>query len=180
MISNIKTIVEENKTAAFFCILTITLVAFMAIASGCDLQKMTSLDVPTNVKYAIEPGFPANGQDKEYSLADANRIVTDWQNFVRTGSEQLSYAVADAQERHAVLSSFVDLGLVAAHEVAPTLPGGAFLVGGLSLLTGLFIRRPGDADKLAKEKRDSYNKGIEVGASLAVKIPDPSKGDTQA
>ena len=179
MINDLKTLAANNKTAAFFILVTIATIAFMAAASGCDLQRMVSLDVPNNVKHGVEPGYPLVNADKEYSLADADRIVADWENFVRTGTAQLEASLADAQERHARLSAVVDMGVAAATEVAPTLPGGAFLIGGLSLLTGLFIRRPGDADKMAKEKRDSYNKGIEVGASLALKTP-PEPPVTQA
>jgi hypothetical protein len=67
-----------------------------------------------------------------------------------------------------------DLGLAAANEGAGQIPGGAFLVGGLSLLTGLVLKRPGEDKRVGKEKEDSYNAGLEEGKRL---IMAAIKGD---
>ena len=64
------------------------------------------------------------------------------------------------------LESLVNLGLDAANTAAPALPGGAFLVGGLSLLTGLLLKRPGEDKRVFAEEKDSYNAGIEEGKRL--------------
>ena len=64
------------------------------------------------------------------------------------------------------LESLVNLGLDAANPAAPALPGGAFLVGGLSLLTGLLLKRPGEDKRVFAEEKDSYNAGIEEGKRL--------------
>ena len=55
-----------------------------------------------------------------------------------------------------------------ANTAAPALPGGAFLVGGLSLLTGLMLKRPGEDKRVFAEKKDSYNAGIEEGKRLVL------------
>ena len=62
--------------------------------------------------------------------------------------------------------ALVNLGLDAANTAAPALPGGAFLVGGLSLLTGLLLKRPGEDKRVFAEEKDSYNAGIEEGKRL--------------
>jgi hypothetical protein len=139
---------------------------FLGVMQGCDLREMTSLDVPPSVAKVLDPAV----QDPEYSLADADRIVEDWSRFVDTSTRQLEAAIDDANERHAVLASVVDLGVATVNEVAPTLPGGAFIVGGLSLLTGLFLKRPGEDKRVAKEKEDSYNAGIDLGKKIAEEI----------
>jgi len=162
--------IKDNKAAASLDILTIDVALFLGNASGSDLRKSVDLEVPAQVRAALDgvsdPAKPA----PEYSLADADRIASEWEAFVRTGTAQLEASISDAQERHAVLASVVDLGVVAVNEVAPTLPGGAFLVGGLSLLTGLFLKRPGEDKRVAKEKEDSYNAGMKKAEQLVVDL----------
>jgi hypothetical protein len=153
----------ENKAAAFLGILTVIVALFMATLSGCDLRKMIDLDVPPAVAQSIDPAgaLPGPGVDpKYYTLADADRVVEDWKRFVDTATRQLEASIDAANERHAVLASVVDLGVATVNEIAPTLPGGAFFVGGLSLLTGIFLKRPGEDKRVAKEKEDSYNAGM--------------------
>ena len=60
-----------------------------------------------------------------------------------------------------------------ANTAAPALPGGAFLVGGLSLLTGLMLKRPGEDKRVFAEKKDSYNAGIEEGKRLVLEALRP-------
>jgi hypothetical protein len=156
-------LIKQNRVAASLVALTLVVALGLAILSGCDLRKMVDLDVPPAVSQSIDPAgaFPAPGvEPREYTLADADRVVEDWQRFVDTATRQLMASIEVSQERHAVLASVVDLGVATVNEVAPSLPGGAFLVGGLSLLTGLFLKRPGEDKRVAKEKEDSYNAGI--------------------
>jgi hypothetical protein len=162
--------IEQNKPAAFLAAFTIFIGAFMAVASGCDLEQMVDVEVPTAVRIAIEPNRQPGDPPREYSLADADRIVADWESFVRTGTSQLEAALEYSRERHARLASVVDMGVAAVNEVAPAIPGGAFLIGGLSLLTGIFLKRPGEDKRVAQEKEDSYNAGIELGKSIVKEI----------
>jgi hypothetical protein len=158
--------IKNNPAAVSLMVFTVLVALFLGTMQGCDLRELTSLEVPPSVSQVLDPGGPP----PEYTLADADRIVDDWRRFVDTSTRQLEDALADANERHAVLASVVDLGIATVNEVAPTLPGGAFLVGGLSLLTGLFLKRPGEDKRVAKEKEDSYNAGIELGKKIAEEI----------
>lgn len=158
--------IKNNPAATSLMLLTGLTFIFLGVMQGCDLREMTSLDVPPSVAQVLDP----DAETHEYTLADADRIVTDWQQFVNTATRQLEASIDDANERHAVLASVVDLGVATVNEVAPTLPGGAFLVGGLSLLTGIFLKRPGEDKRVAAEKEDSYNAGIELGKKIAEEI----------
>lgn len=57
---------------------------------------------------------------------------------------------------------------------SPALPGGAFLVGGLSLLTGLMLKRPGEDRRVFAEKKDSYNAGFEEGKRVVLETRVPN------
>lgn len=89
-------------------------------------------------------------------------------------STRFRRAVDDAEGRYANLVSLVNLGLDAANTAAPALPGGAFIVGGLSLLTGLMLKRSGEDKRVFAEKKDSYNAGIEEGKRLVLEALRPN------
>ena len=85
-----------------------------------------------------------------------------------------------AKGSYATLESLVSLGLDAVNTAAPALPGGAFFVGGLSLLTGLLLKRPGEDKRVFAEKKDSYNAGIEEGKRLVLEaLPLKAERDNQ-
>ena len=73
-----------------------------------------------------------------------------------------------ARARHAAHESLVILGLDAANTAALALPGGAFIVGGLSLLNDLMLKLPSEDERVVAEKKDSYNAGIEEGKWLVL------------
>jgi hypothetical protein len=100
-------------------------------------------------------------------------VWADWAAWVNERSTRFRRAVDDAEGRYATLESLVNLGLDAANTAAPALPGGAFLVGGLSLLTGLMLKRPGEDKRVFAEKKDSYNAGIEEGKRIVLEALRP-------
>jgi hypothetical protein len=176
--TELQKLARDNKVAVSLVAMTLVVALALGILSGCDLRKMVDLDVPPAVSQSIDPAGalpPPGVEPREYSLADADRVVEDWKRFVDTATRQLEAAVGDANERHAVLASVVDLGIATVNEVAPTLPGGAFLVGGLSLLTGIFLKRPGEDKRVAKEKEDSYNAGIEKAKETIITMIETAK-----
>ena len=75
--------------------------------------------------------------------------------------------------RHAAHESLVNLGLDAANTAAPALPGGAFIVGRLSLLTDLMLKLPSEDKRVFAEKKDSHNAGIEEGKRLVLEALRP-------
>jgi hypothetical protein len=85
---------------------------------------------------------------------------------VQTNNKKLTRAIEDANERYAVLVQVTDIGIRTVDGELSGIPGGTILLSGLSLIAGLFLKRPGEDSRVAKEKRDSYNKGIEVGSTI--------------
>ena len=78
-----------------------------------------------------------------------------------------------ARARHAAHESLVNLGLDAANTAALARPGGAFIVGGLSLLNGLMLKLSSEDERVVAEKKDSHNAGIEEGKRLVLEALRP-------
>jgi hypothetical protein len=88
-----------------------------------------------------------------------------------------------------VRRSLSETGLKISQDAASTLPGGAVISAALAGLGGLFLRRPGDANRERIEKEASYRAGLEKGKELAeatmevvaaVRRPDASEPPTDA
>lgn len=158
----------KNRTTTFITgtILLIVLGTLLAL-QGCNLADTIKVDVPQYVKTAIAD--QPEDLERQYTYADADYVIERWQTFVHSNNERLLQSVEDAQERYELLRSLTDLGYGALQQEVSSLPGGALLVSALSLVTGIFMKRPGEDSRVAKEKRDSYNKGLEVGAGIATK-----------
>ncbi len=141
----------------------------LAFAQGCDLRRLVKVDAPMDLLVAVDVPDPAAG----ITLAEADAVWADWTAWVTERSARFQRAVDEAQGRYATLESFANLGLDAANTAAPAIPGGAFLVGGLSLLTGLMLKRPGEDKRVFAEKKDSYNAGIEEGKRVVLESIRP-------
>lgn len=136
----------------------LALLALLAL-NGCNLKSMVSVDVPSGVADALQLDIPAK-------LAQADQIAADWEGYVERNSKALAASIGEAEDRYAALKSITDLGLQAASTASATLPGGALLLSGLTLLGGLFIPKPGAQAQLRQEKEDSYNAGLERGQEM--------------
>ena len=134
-------------------------------AQGCVLQKMVHFDVPGDVQTAISV-------EENPTLSDADYVWNRWQSWVQLNSEQLSRGIENSKERVSMIESVTAMGIGALGEVSNSFPGGALLFSGLSLATGLFIKRPKEDKIVAKEKEDSYNAGLEKGKELAKTIEE--------
>ena len=145
----------KDKLPMILAAVTVALFAVLASLQGCDIRSQLVVKAPKDVLEVVDL--------ETMTLADADAAYEDWANWVDTRTRQFQRAVADAEDRYARIEALIDLGLTAAEQGGAQLPGGAFLVGGLSLLTGLVLKRPGEDKRVASEKRDSYNAGIEAG-----------------
>lgn len=154
-----------NARIATMIAITMTVITALFMAQGCDLRSMTKLEVPPDIKGLIAQG--PEDVDREYTLAEVDFVVTEWRSYVDRNNGYILAAVKDAEERYALAGSLIDLGVGIGTEAASTLPGGAIIVSGLTLLTGLFMKRPGEDKRVSKEKEDSYNAGLEEGRRLA-------------
>jgi len=160
--------IKENKNGVLIGIVTSVMFLVLMTANGCNLQSFVKVDVPPEVKEVVD--IPTG---ETITLDEAQAVWDDWQFYVESNSMRFQRAVKDAEDRYAVLVQITDLGIGAIGDASNGIPGGALLMSGLGLLTGLFLKRPGEDQRVAKEKEKSYNAGITIGAEL--KSTDPPK-----
>jgi hypothetical protein len=160
--------IKENKNGVLIGIVTAVMFLVLMTANGCNLQSFVKVDVPPEVKEVVD--IPTG---ETITLDEAQAVWDDWQFYVESNSMRFQRAVKDAEDRYAVLVQITDLGIGAIGDASNGIPGGALLMSGLGLLTGLFLKRPGEDQRVAKEKEKSYNAGIAIGADL--KSTDPPK-----
>lgn len=142
----------------------LVLVTCLAV-QGCDLQKMVKVDVPEGVQQSVPVG-------EEVPLSESEYAWDQWSNWVEANSEAFARNIEDGRSRLALIENLTAMGMGALGEVSSTFPGGAVLFSGLSLLTGWFLKRPGEDKVVAKEKEDSYNAGLAKGKELAEAIQE--------
>ena len=170
-LDSIKNAIRANPALAASLAALVFACLALAFAQGCDMRRMVKVDAPKDLLAAVDMPEPAEG----ITLAEADAVWADWTAWVNERSTRFRRAVDDAEGRYATLESLVNLGLDAANTAAPALPGGAFLVGGLSLLTGLMLKRPGEDKRVFAEKKESYNAGIEEGKRIVLSAVDSGK-----
>lgn len=151
-----KAFLAANKGALTMFGLSIAFIAASVGISGCQLDKLIKVDVPTKVQAAVE-------SPEQVPLAESQVLWDEWAAYVKTNSDALKARISDAQGQYATVTSLTSMGLEAATGAASTLPGGALIVAGLTGLGGLFLKRPGTDRKMQEEKQASYNKGFEIG-----------------
>ena len=148
-----------DRKAFYFGGSALTVLLVCLSVQGCDLQKMVKFDVPSGVQNAIDSG------DVE-SVANSNYVWSQWQNWVENNSEALALNIEESNNRVAMIENIVGMGMGAIGEASGSFPGGAILFSGLTMATGLFMKRPGETKSVSKEKEKSYNAGIEQGKAL--------------
>lgn len=146
---------KTNRGLTYSLAGLIIVVLVVATAAGCQLEDLVRFSTPEGVQGAI-------AVEATVPVSKADQVWTDWQHFVATNTERLQAEITNGRERAAVLMSIVDTGIAAASGPISTLPGGAIAVGAMSLLTGLFLKRPGDrkreAEAIAKAVEDATAK----------------------
>jgi len=146
-------------------------VLFISLAvQGCDIQKAIKFDVPSGVRLAVDT------KEKE-PLSDSDFVWSQWTSYVESNTTKLSENIKDAQSRVAMIKNVTSMGLSTLEGVSSQFPGGALIFSGLSLLTGLFLKRPGEDKAVEKEKEKSYNAGLEKAKNLLL---DNIKDDKNA
>ena len=153
-----------NKTAIGIGAVWVALGASIYFMSGCALDDLVQVSVPKGVQTATQTASTIKLSDAEYTW-------TEWQNFVDVNTAKFQESIDDANKVWGVASSVVNIGADSAAGPLSQLPGGAALVSGLSLATGLFLRHPGDAKREAKEKERSFNAGLAQAKALVETAP---------
>lgn len=112
----------------------------MAAAQGCNLQEWVSVKVPKGVRAAVADG--PEDIDREYTLAEIDAVVEEWNGYVQSNQKALVAAIDDAEQRYAFLHSWVSIGMSAAGQAADGFPYGGLLFGALTGAVGLFLPQP--------------------------------------
>lgn len=160
MFEHIKSFVRNRPEFIAFVVFLAICTGILMALQGCNLAALVKVDVPPQVAAAV------GVEDGKTTLANADAVLEDWKAYVQTNNKKLTRAIEDANERYAVLVQVTDIGIRTVDGELSGIPGGTILLSGLSLIAGLFLKRPGEDSRVAKEKRDSYNKGIEVGVAI--------------
>jgi len=177
--------IEELKTNRRASALLVAAIGVMLLATtlqGCKLEDLVKVDVPKDVAAAIK-------SEDRISYSDSPAAWDEWQAYVDRESSKFAKNIDKGAEVAGFLRSLSETGLKISQDAASTLPGGAVISAALAGLGGLFLRRPGDANRERLEKESSYRAGLEKGKELAeatmevvaaVRRPDASEPPTDA
>lgn len=167
-----------NSNVAFYTVICVSLAVggFLMAAQGCDLRSMVSVDVPPPVLEAVAPEDLEGG----ITLAEAQRVWEDWVTYVESNTERLRQSIDDANDRYYALASLINTGVSILGEHSGAFPFGAVVMSGLGVLTGLFLKRPQEDARVAKEKEASYNAGLVKGAEVAKPMVEITKTEIDA
>ena len=169
MIEWVKSNFTKWGVSASFAVAALLLVT----ASGCTLQDWVRVAVP-------KPVAQVAGVEGDVYLSSVDLVWAEWESFVVRNTNAFEAADAAARERLATLETLTDLGIGA---VEASIPGGAPLGGlalsALSLMTGLFLKRPGTDRVIAKEKEASFNAGLETGRFDAAEVIREARGGAE-
>tara|TARA_Y100001972_G_C7522272_1_gene263410 strand:+ start:219 stop:704 length:486 start_codon:yes stop_codon:yes gene_type:complete len=151
-----------DKKSFYFAGSAILVLLVSLSVQGCNLQKIVKFEVPKGVQNAID------SSDKE-SIQNSEYVWSQWQGWVENNSETLARNIDESKSRVAMIENIVGMGMGALGDASGSFPGGALLFSGLTMATGLFMKRPGESKVIAKEKEKSYNAGMAKGSELLQK-----------
>ena len=153
----------KNRTAVMWGMTALSALILASVVAGCQLQDIIKFEPPKHVQEAI-------GVSDSMPLSEANYTWDEWQRYVTTNSERLSDEIGEASLRFDLVSSVTDTGLSLLGESAGSFPGGALIFGGLSMLAGIYTKRPGTDKHVSAEKQASFNKGLAEGKRVAIEM----------
>ena len=151
-----------DKKSFYFAGSAILVLLVSLSVQGCNLQKIVKFEVPKGVQNAID------SSDKE-SIQNSEYVWSQWQGWVENNSETLARNIDESKSRVAMIENIIGMGMGALGDASGSFPGGALLFSGLTMATGLFMKRPGESKVIAKEKEKSYNAGMAKGSELLQK-----------
>ena len=148
--------IKENKTGMILVAILGALGVGLLAASGCSLGDMVKVNVPPGIQRSLAAPSQVSLNDSEYTW-------NQWVEFVEGNTTRFQDSIDRSNFVWSSLASAVNLGAESAQGPLSALPGGTFLLTGLSLTAGLFLNKPGTANKIAKEKEKSFNAGMKAG-----------------
>jgi len=161
MINEIKKYIKDVPHAAFIVGIIVVAFAVLMILQGCNLASFVQVNVPAPVKTAV-----GIAPSDKVTLDNADIVWEDWLAYVNSNTKKFESAIEDANERYATIRNLTDMSIGIIGQETAGIPGGAILMSAISLVGGILLKRPGEDARVAKEKQDSYNKGLEVGSTI--------------
>jgi len=154
---------SENRRATYLVLGAFVVLLLASALAACQIEDLVKVDVPPDVAAAID-------RPDSIPVSASTAAWDDWVAYVERQSRRFAESIDRGEEIAGVLRGLTETGIAIGQDAAATVPGGAFLSTALGLLGGLFIRRPGDADRERREKEASYNAGIERGRDIATSV----------
>lgn len=108
----------------------------MITLQACDMRSFVVVDAPKDVMEAVD--LP----EGKLTLDEVEVVWEDWKYYVESNTKRFEDAVADAEDRYAVIHQIFSIGLTTAGEVSQGIPYGGLLFGALTGLTGLMLPTP--------------------------------------
>lgn len=108
----------------------------MLSLQACDLRSMVTVKAPQDVIEAVD--LP----EGKLTLDEVEVVWEDWKHYVESNTKRFEDAVADAEDRYAVIHQVFSIGLQVAGETSQGIPYGGLLFGALTGLTGLMLPQP--------------------------------------
>ena len=155
--------IKNNRSSITFGGIAVSALILASLVSGCQLDDMIKFSPPADVQTAL-------GTENSVSLSEANYVWDEWERYVSTNSQRLTDEIGDAHLTYELIASLSNTGLEMLGQSAGTFPGGALIFGGLSLLSGLYLKRPGTDKHVSAEKQASFNKGLAEGKRVAIEM----------
>lgn len=111
-------------------------VAGMLTLQACDLRSFVKVDAPKDVMEAVD--LP----EGKLTLDEVEVVWEDWRYYVESNTKRFEDAIADAEDRYAVIHQMFSIGLQIGGEASQGIPYGGLLFGALTGLTGLMLPQP--------------------------------------
>lgn len=140
----------EAKKPVWLGVAAAVIVGAMTAIAGCQVDDLIKFQTPAGVQRSIDV-------EEWVPVSKAATTFDEWQKFVELNTTRMQSSVEDGRERVALVASITDMGVQAASGPLSTVPGGAILVGALSMAAGIFVKRPGDK----KREAEAIKKAVE-------------------
>jgi|GEM_PF-4055918 len=163
---------KENGSGLTMILVAIGLAVAITFNPGCNPQEFIKMPVPT----AMQPDAGAT----QVPLSEYQAVRQRYMDRMSQTLTQADASYTDGMFWADIAASGIQMGLEGGKGMLSGMPGGALGIAGLSLLGGLFMKKPGtkaaenkavedgkaqvkaEMEKLMKEKIDSFNAGLGI------------------
>ena len=152
--------IKDNAVGATILVVMVLAGIGLTLGSGCTLGDIVKVNVP--------PAVQATTNTKAVvTLNRAPFVRKQYINQVTDSLAEFDSSIEQASVFRDFAASLLKTGIGTGQGALAGVPGGAFLIGALGTLGGLFLKKPGTDAVVNQEKRDSFNAGLKQGQSNA-------------